>query len=176
MYLLCQQSYNSLKIIEKEENMMKKRRIVTIDELMNMSSQELSEFIENDEKLLSEGIGNPNESNVDFMGMTNEEVIQKYNLIPLEDAFNNIMNKLNQARYRHGNDKVCDGNGCVFEIDEKSPNCDVITKDFTEDEMKNDIFDLTEIPMEVLDKSYVRYEPYNLGITHRHPLRKKNKL
>lgn len=42
--------------------------------------------------------------------------------------------------------------------------------------MKNDIFDLTEIPMEVLDKSYVRYEPYNLGITHRHPLRKKNKL
>ena len=157
--------------------MMKKRRIVTIDELMNMSSQELSEFIENDEKLLSEGIGNPNESNVDFMGMTNEEVIKKYNLIPLEDAFNNIMNKLNQARNRYGN-KLIDGNGigCVFEIDEKSPNCDVITKDFTEDEMKNDIFDLTEIPMEVLDKSYVRYEPYNLGITHRHPLRKKNKL
>ena len=94
----------------------------------------------------------------------------------MEDAINNIMNKLNQARNRHGNDKVRDGNGCVFEIDEKSPNCDVITKVFTEDEIKNDIFDLTEIPMEVLVKSYVRYEPYNLGFTHRHPLRKKNKL
>ena len=73
---------------------MKKRRIVTINEVMNMSSQELNDFIENDEKLLSEGIGNPKESNVDFMGMTSEEVIQKYNLIPLEEAFNNIRNKL----------------------------------------------------------------------------------
>ena len=155
---------------------MKKRRIVTIDELMNMSSQELDEYMDRYNKLLAEGIVEDEGPIVDSMGMTFEEIVKKYNLILMEDAINNIMNKLNQARNRHGNDKVRDGNGCVFEIDEKSPNCDVITKDFTEDEMKNDIFDLTEIPMEVLDKSYVRYEPYNLGITHRHPLRKKNKL
>lgn len=156
--------------------MMKKRRIVTIDELMNMSSQELDEYMDRYNKLLAEGIVEDEGPIVDSMGMTFEEIVKKYNLILMEDAINNIMNKLNQSRNRHGNDKVRDGNGCVFEIDEKSPNCDVITKDFTEDEMKNDIFDLTEIPMEVLDKSYVRYEPYNLGITHRHPLRKKNKL
>lgn len=155
---------------------MKKRRIVTIDELMNMSSQELDEYMDRYNKLLAEGIVEDEGPIVDSMGMTFEEIVKKYNLILMEDAINNIMNKLNQARNRHGNDKVRDGNGCVFEIDEKSPNCDVITKDFTEDEMKNDIFDLTEIPMEVLDKSYVRYEPYNLGVTHRHPLRKKNKL
>lgn len=156
--------------------MMKKRRIVTIDELMNMSSQELDEYMDRYNKLLAEGIVEDEGPIVDSMGMTFEEIVKKYNLILMEDAINNIMNKLNQTRNRHGNDKVRDGNGCVFEIDEKSPNCNVITKDFTEDEMKNDIFDLTEIPMEVLDKSYVRYEPYNLGITHRHPLRKKNKL
>ena len=38
--------------------------------------------------------------------------------------------------------------------------------------VKDDIFNLNSIPMEVLDKSYVRYEPYNLGITYRHPLRR----
>ena len=31
-------------------------------------------------------------------------------------------------------------------------------------------FQLDDIPMEVLDKSYRRYEPFNLTITHRHPL------
>ena len=36
----------------------------------------------------------------------------------------------------------------------------------------NKRLDLSRIPIEVLDKSYVRYEPYNLGITHRHPLKK----
>lgn len=36
----------------------------------------------------------------------------------------------------------------------------------------NDIFDLDAIPMTVLDSGYVRYEPYNLGITYKHPLRR----
>lgn len=36
---------------------------------------------------------------------------------------------------------------------------------------RDDVFNLDKIPIEVLDKSYVRYEPYNLGITYRHPLR-----
>ena len=36
----------------------------------------------------------------------------------------------------------------------------------------DDIFDLDLIPMDVLDGGYVRYEPYNLDITYRHPLRR----
>ena len=36
------------------------------------------------------------------------------------------------------------------------------------------MFDLDKIPMEILDKGYVRYRPYNLGITYRHPLRRLN--
>lgn len=35
----------------------------------------------------------------------------------------------------------------------------------------DDIFDLDKIPIEDLDRGYVRYEPYNLSITYRHPLR-----
>ena len=155
---------------------MKKRRIVTIDELMSMSQSEIDEYIERSNSIL-EGTNDDNESMTDLIGMSIDDIIVKYNCKPIDEVYHTIMNKLTQTRNRYGN-KLIDGNGigCVFEIDEKSPNCDVITKDFTEDEMKNDISDLTEIPMEVLDKSYVRYEPYNLGITHRHPLRKKNKL
>ena len=36
----------------------------------------------------------------------------------------------------------------------------------------NDVFDLDTIPMDILDNGYVRYEPYNLDITYRHPLRR----
>ena len=155
--------------------MMKKRPKITIDEFMSMSQSEIDEYIERSNSIL-EGTNDDNESMTDLIGMSIDDIFVKYNCKPIDEVYHTIMNKLTQTRNRHGNDKVRDSNGCVFEIDEKSPNCDVITKDFTEDEMKNDIFDLTEIPMEVLDKSYVRYEPYNLGITHRHPLRKKNKL
>lgn len=154
---------------------MKKRPKITIDEFMSMSQSEIDEYIERSNSIL-EGTNDDNESMTDLIGMSIDDIFVKYNCKPIDEVYHTIMNKLTQTRNRHGNDKVRDSNGCVFEIDEKSPNCDVITKDFTEDEMKNDIFDLTEIPMEVLDKSYVRYEPYNLGITHRHPLRKKNKL
>ena len=38
--------------------------------------------------------------------------------------------------------------------------------------MHKDIFDIVNIPTEKLNKSYVRYEPYNLCISHRHPLRR----
>ena len=73
---------------------MKKRLIITIDQAMNMSTTEFLEFCENDEKLLAEGIGDVNESNTDFMGMTTEELIQKYHLIPLEEALDRLRKKL----------------------------------------------------------------------------------
>ena len=40
---------------------MKKRRIITIDECMTMTERELYDFIEEDTKMLNEGIGDINE-------------------------------------------------------------------------------------------------------------------
>ena len=34
----------------------------------------------------------------------------------------------------------------------------------------DDIFNLNEIPMEILDKGWVRYHPYLFNINHRNPL------
>ena len=45
---------------------MRKIRILTVDECMSISYEELSAFLEEDEKLLSEGIGERSQSNVDF--------------------------------------------------------------------------------------------------------------
>lgn len=71
-----------------------KRRIITIDECMSMTEQELKNFIEEDTRLLNEGVGDINESNVDFQGMTIEDIAQKYNCIPMEEVFQGIRNKL----------------------------------------------------------------------------------
>lgn len=38
----------------------------------------------------------------------------------------------------------------------------------------DELFNLDNISMDVLDRGYVRYAPYNLGITYRHPLRRIN--
>lgn len=71
-----------------------KRKIITIDECMSMSEQELKKFIKEDTKMLNEGIGNINESNVDFQGMTTEDIVKKYNCVPMEEVFQGIRNKL----------------------------------------------------------------------------------
>ena len=73
---------------------MAKRRIITIDECMTMNEQELKAFIAEDTKMLNEGIGDINESNVDFQGMTIEDIVKKYNCIPMEEVFHGIRNKL----------------------------------------------------------------------------------
>lgn len=71
-----------------------KRRIITIEECMSMSEQELKTFIKEDNQILNEGIGNINESNVDFQGMTTEDIVRKYNCVPMEEVFQGIRNKL----------------------------------------------------------------------------------
>lgn len=46
-------------------------------------------------------------------------------------------------------------------------------EEFVENERyphSDDIFDLDQIPMEILDKAWQRYHPYLLGLGHRHPL------
>ena len=79
---------------------MKKRRIITVDECMTMSEQELRAFIEEDNRMLNEGIGDINESNVDFQGMTMEEIVKKYNCIPMWEVFQRIRNKLERANHK----------------------------------------------------------------------------
>lgn len=78
----------------KTNKKMKKRRIITIDECLTMTERELYDFIEEDTKMLNEGIGDINESNIDFQGMTMADVAKKYNLIPMEEVFRQIENKL----------------------------------------------------------------------------------
>ena len=72
------------------------RSIITIDECMSMSQEELKEFLENDEKLLSQGIGDRNESNIDFLGMTIQDVAKKYGCIPIEEVFGELSKKLSR--------------------------------------------------------------------------------
>ena len=79
---------------------MKKRRIITVDECMTMSEQELRAFIEEDNRMLNEGIGDINESNVDFQGMTMEEIVKKYNCIPMGEVLQRIRNKLERANHK----------------------------------------------------------------------------
>lgn len=71
-----------------------KRKIITIDECVPMSEQELKTFIKKDYQMLNEGIGNINETNVDFQGMTTDDIVKKYNCIPMEEVFQGIRNKM----------------------------------------------------------------------------------
>ena len=50
--------------------------MITIDEYMSMSEKELNEFLDRDEKLLKEGMIDESQSNVDLMGMSDEEIAQ----------------------------------------------------------------------------------------------------
>lgn len=74
------------------------RRIITIDECMSMSEQELKDFIREDSQMLNEGFGDINESNVNFQGMTTEDIVRKYNCVPMDEVFQGIKNKLEKAR------------------------------------------------------------------------------
>ena len=73
------------------------RKVITIDECMSMTEQELRNIIREDNKILNEGIGDINESNVDFQGMTTEDIVRKYNLVPLDEVFQGIKNKLEKT-------------------------------------------------------------------------------
>ncbi len=73
-----------------------KRPMITFDELMSMSKEERKRFYERDEQLLTKGLIDPNEPNIDLMGMTEEEIVEKYHLTPMEEVFGKLMEKLNQ--------------------------------------------------------------------------------
>lgn len=70
------------------------RKVITIDECMSMSEKELNEFIDNDKRMLEEGLVDENQLNIDFQGMTIKDVAKKYGCVPMDDVLNNIRNKL----------------------------------------------------------------------------------
>lgn len=73
-----------------------KRPMITIDECMSMSEKKLNEFLDRDEKLLKEGMIDESQPNVDLMGMSDEEIAQKYGFSPINVVYEKIMQKLNK--------------------------------------------------------------------------------
>ena len=73
-----------------------KRPMITIDECMYMSEKELNEFLDRDEMLLKEGMIDESHPNVDLMGMSDEEIAQKYGFSPINVVYEKIMQKLNK--------------------------------------------------------------------------------
>ena len=72
------------------------RPMITLDELMSMSEKEINEFIDRDEQLLAAGLIDENQPNIDLMGMTDEEIAQKYGYTPMNVVYDRIMQKLNR--------------------------------------------------------------------------------
>lgn len=70
------------------------RRKITIDEYMSMTEQELNDFLDRDEQLLAAGMIDENQPNVDLLGMSDEEIAQKYGYIPINVVYDRIMKKL----------------------------------------------------------------------------------
>lgn len=77
--ILCVSLQHDLYLNEK--NM--ERPMITLDELMSMSEKEINEFIDRDEQLLAEGLIDENQPNIDLMGMSGEEIAQKYGYTPM---------------------------------------------------------------------------------------------
>ena len=73
-----------------------KRPMITFEKYLFISSDERAKFRERDAQLLAEGLIDPNEPNIDFMGMTDEEIAEKYHLTPMDVVFDRVMKKLNQ--------------------------------------------------------------------------------
>ncbi|MGN1232933.1 MAG: hypothetical protein ACI4UJ_05735 [Candidatus Cryptobacteroides sp.] len=55
-----------------------KKRVITIDEVMSLPAEELDEMIRKDEEMLNDGVISESLLEIDFMGMTEDEIIRKY--------------------------------------------------------------------------------------------------
>ena len=70
--------------------------MITLDEYVSMSEKERNEFHDRDEQLLAEGLIDENQPNIDLMGMSDEEIAQKYGYTPINVVYDRIMQKLNR--------------------------------------------------------------------------------
>ena len=75
--------------------------MITIDEYMSMSREELEEFTNWHARLVAEGVMDEDQPVIDFMGMSDEEIAQKYDFTPMEVVYERIMDKLNKAKELH---------------------------------------------------------------------------
>lgn len=72
---------------------MMKRRIITIDECLSMSTKELFDFVRNDAKLVNEHPEFNKQPNIDFQGLTHEEILKKFECVPAKDARQRLLEK-----------------------------------------------------------------------------------
>lgn len=70
--------------------MKKKRRILSIEEYMQMSPQEIEDFLDNDQEWAEIY---PNESNIDFHGRTIKEIAEEQGLKTLDEVFDGLLQK-----------------------------------------------------------------------------------
>lgn len=70
-----------------------KRRIITIDDCLSMSTKELFEFVRNDAKLVTEHPEFYKQPNIDFQGLTHEEILKKFECVPSKDARQRLFEK-----------------------------------------------------------------------------------
>ena len=68
---------------------------ITIEEMRSMTTKQLDEFIDNHQRLIAEGVVSDTESNIDFMGMSEEEIQKKYGYTPIDEFFNELIGQLN---------------------------------------------------------------------------------
>lgn len=71
-----------------------KRRVITIDEVMSLPAEELDEMIRKDEEMLNDGVTSESLLEIDFMGMSEDEIIRKYHCRPWDVVYIEILDKL----------------------------------------------------------------------------------
>ncbi len=69
--------------------------MLTIDELMSMSCDEVTVFLERRKKMINEGKVTKNQPYIDLQNMPDEEIARKYGFTPLETVRARIQKKLN---------------------------------------------------------------------------------
>lgn len=71
-----------------------KRPTITLEEFITMSIEELDAFIERDRWLIAQGLVSEDDPTVDMMGMTIEQIADKYHYYTIDEVRDNIVRKL----------------------------------------------------------------------------------
>ena len=59
---------------------------------MSMTLEEQDQYFDEKERLLNEGI--EDDTKFDTMGMSDDEIMQRYNFVPMDEFLNNLKTKL----------------------------------------------------------------------------------
>ena len=68
--------------------------MLTIEEFMSMTYDEVCAFLERDNRLIREGRVNINQPNIDLKNMSDEEIAQKYNYSSIDTIREKVNKKL----------------------------------------------------------------------------------